>query len=72
MGTETPADNWRSMETAPRDGSTIELRCASGEVKKAKWGTWNYRSHTDTWWCSPECGWTFHRTYAPDAWRPVR
>lgn len=60
---------WQSMDTAPRDGSVIELRCANGEIKRARWGTWNYQHHADTWWCSPEAGWTFNRGYAPDAWR---
>jgi len=60
---------WFKMDSAPKDGTVIELRCANGEIKKARWGKWEYRNHTDVWWCSPDAGWTFSRSYAPDAWR---
>lgn len=60
---------WQPIETAPKDGTEIELRCASGEIKRVRWGTWQYQRSTDTWWCSASAGWTLTRTYAPDAWR---
>jgi hypothetical protein len=61
---------WYDISSAPKDGSVIELRCVSGEIKRARWGTWDYCKSQDTWWCSDTAGWTLSRRYAPDAWRP--
>ena len=64
--------DWQSLETAPKDGTVIELRCHDGRAMRAKWGSWTYaKGQVDTYWCSPEAGWTFARFYKPDAWRPV-
>jgi hypothetical protein len=64
--------DWQPLETAPRDGTEVELRCEHGMVLRVKWGSWTYaRGEVDTYWCSPAAGWTMSRDYKPDAWRPV-
>lgn len=65
------AAEWLPISSAPKDGTAVELLCAGGHVAKARWGTWNYISSADTWWCAVDAGWTLTRLYAPTLWRPL-
>lgn len=65
---------WQPMETAPRDGTVVELKVAAPNerVIRVKWGTWKYhRAPADTYWCSAEAGWTLARFYEFAGWREV-
>lgn len=67
--------NWRSMESAPKDGTAILAYCPREQqpYRVLKWGTFCIEDPDGEWVEAAECEYAFEEDafFAPSRWSPL-